>query len=411
MLPSQLETLLPIAARENEITPQVLEAYRSKAVSKAATLEQRGSVAVLNVIGPLFRRANLFTEISGATSYDILRRDLQVALDDDSVTSILLNVDSPGGDANGCDELAKAIFAARAVKQVSAYVGGTAASGGYWLASAASQIVVSDASLLGSIGVVLSLRDTKARDATTGVRTFEFVSSQSPHKRSDPATRAGEDELQRIADDLAEVFISAVAKQRNVSAETVVSDFGSGGILIGAKAIQAGMADRIGTFEDTLQQLQAGARSPGRLFQTSPKGRIMSDQTGPKSGDDLDAIKADNERLKTSAAKASADAKTRIKTIMTASAAKGREGLAEHFAYDTEMTAEAAVAALDKAPLPAAPEAVPAPPSSTAAADIAALEANRLNGEGLNGKAPATASKSSQILADYHAVTGMKKSA
>lgn len=87
-------------------------------------------------------------------------------------------------------------------------------------------------------------------------------------------------------------------------------------------------------------------------------------------------------------AKATADAKSRIKAIMTAAEAKGREGLAEHFAYDTEMSVEAAIAALGKAPATAA---APEPKVDDDLPDPKAFEASRGAGAGLSGK-PSTPS-------------------
>ena len=182
--PDALEQILSIAARDHEVTPEALEAYRAESVGRSATLEQRGPVAILNVQGPLFRRANMFTEFSGATSYDILRRDLQVALDNRDIRSILLNIDSPGGAVNGCGELAKAIYAAE--KPVVAYVGGMGASAAYWLATAARQVVIDDSAEVGSIGVILGMTDTSEQDRARGVRDIEFVSSQSPMKNPVP---------------------------------------------------------------------------------------------------------------------------------------------------------------------------------------------------------------------------------
>ncbi|KEZ65412.1 hypothetical protein C5I_0136090, partial [Pseudomonas syringae pv. syringae FF5] len=110
----------------------------------------RNGVAIIPVVGPVFRYANLFTEISGATSTQVLATDLQSALDDPSIKSIILNIDSPGGVAAGINELADQIHAGRARKRIVAYVGGTGASAAYWLASAASEIVIDETALLGS---------------------------------------------------------------------------------------------------------------------------------------------------------------------------------------------------------------------------------------------------------------------
>src|SRR5690606_31626331 len=143
-----LELVLSVAARENEISVEALEAYRSEHVPTAERLTKRGSVAILEARGPLFRRANLFTAISGATSYDIMRRDLQSALDDPSIRAIVMNFDTPGGEVTGVDELAKAIRAGKAIKPIMAYVGGSAASAGYWLASQATEIVIAETAVL-----------------------------------------------------------------------------------------------------------------------------------------------------------------------------------------------------------------------------------------------------------------------
>lgn len=262
ILPERIDELVAVAQRATEASPEALEAYRSHHLERSERAGIRNGVAVLDVEGPLFKRANLFVKLSGATSYEILRRDLQVALDNPEVKSILLVIDSPGGEASGCDELATAIYEARAKKPITAYVSGMAASGGYWIAAAASRIVVSDMAMLGSIGVALAVPDKKAEEARTGRRTFEFVSSQSPGKRPDPATDEGRNRVQKLVDDLAAVFVDAVAKYRGVSPDAVLKRFGGWGMLIGRAAVKAGMADEVGQFEAVI----AGMRTtPARV--------------------------------------------------------------------------------------------------------------------------------------------------
>ncbi|AWC22225.1 Putative signal peptide peptidase SppA [Aminobacter sp. MSH1] len=236
----------------------------------------RDNVAILEVAGPLFKRANLFVHFSGATSYEILRRDLQAALDDRAVDAIMIKVDSPGGEANGCDELAAAIYAARGRKPIHAFVSGMACSGGYWIASAADRMIVSDLAVLGSIGVVLGIADRKKADERAGITRVDFVSSQSPGKRPDVETDEGRQRVQKMVDDLAAVFVSAVAKHRNVSAKTVVSKFGSGGVEIGANAVGLGMADEVGQFETALQGLSARGRRTKISQSTRPSAATHS---------------------------------------------------------------------------------------------------------------------------------------
>lgn len=259
MLPEHVENLLTIAAREHD--PQALEAYRANRADRGERLGIRDNVAILNIAGPMFKRANLLVSFSGATSYEILRRDLQAALDDKSVDAIMLSIDSPGGEASGCDELAAAIFAVRGKKPITAYVSGMACSAGYWLAAAADRIVVSDAAILGSIGVVIGVTDRTKADERAGIARTEFVSSQSPGKRPDHSTDAGRARVQKLVDDLGDVFVSAVAKYRGVSKTTVVNEFGQGGVEIGTNAVKRKMADEVGQFEATLRALSARGKN------------------------------------------------------------------------------------------------------------------------------------------------------
>lgn len=261
MLPERIEELLAIAAREHDPRPAALEAYRVSRADNGERLLVRDNVGILSITGPLFKRANLLTNYSGATSYEMVMRDLQAALDNKAIDAILLNVDSPGGEVSGCDELATAIYAARGRKPITAFISGMGCSGAYWIASAADRIIASDAAILGSIGVVLGVTDRSKADERAGLARVEFVSSQSPGKRPDHTTDAGKQRTQKLVDDLGAVFVSAVAKYRGVSEATVISEFGNGGVEIGANAVKRRMADEVGQFEATLRALSARGKS------------------------------------------------------------------------------------------------------------------------------------------------------
>lgn len=269
-----IRQVLEIAAREHEPTPQLLEAYRGRAVAEAERLTIRGNVGIVTVRGPMFRYANLFTEVSGATSYDTIRRDLQVAVDYSAIEAIVLNVDSPGGEANGVAELARAVRAASERKRVVAYGGGTMASAAYWIASAASEIVIAESAILGSIGVRIAVIDDRQARASRGVKEVEFVSSQSPGKALDLDSDDGRARIQRRADALAQVFIDAVAANRGVTSQEVIDRFGGGDVKVGQAAVDAGMADRLGSFETLIGEL---SRDPTGRMSSSSKGVTMSD--------------------------------------------------------------------------------------------------------------------------------------
>lgn len=264
-----LETLLAIAARENDATPEALEAYRAKALANTEQATERNGVAIISATGALFKRANLFTAMSGATSYEIMRRDLQAAVDSGKVKAAILNLDTPGGEASGAGELAAYVYSLRGKFPVTAYVNGMAASAGYWIAAAAQEIVVDPQAILGSIGVQWAM---SKRDEPKGVTSYTFISSQSPLKNADPGTEDGAKQMQNAVDAMAQVFVEAVATYRGVATETVLSDFGKGGILVGQDAVNAGLADRVGNFESVLAELAATRKS------AKAKGAKMSDE-------------------------------------------------------------------------------------------------------------------------------------
>ena len=135
-----------------------------------------GDVAIVSVTGPIMRHGGMLADVSGATSDEQIRGALAAAAADPRITSVVLNLDSPGGEASGASDTADAIRALDAVKPVVAYVGGMAASKGYWFASAARQIVASRDAHLGSIGVRISLVDESAADQQAGTKRIEIVS-------------------------------------------------------------------------------------------------------------------------------------------------------------------------------------------------------------------------------------------
>jgi len=288
ILPQTLTDILTIAA--NEHAPdwgaiEALAARRAKRMDEARNVGLRGGVAVVNVFGPIFRHANLMSEVSGATTVQTLAHDFNAALDNPDVSAIVLNVDSPGGEVAGINEFAQMIFEARGKKRVIAYVDGYAASAAYWIASAADEIVTDSTGILGSIGVVSTVGDPSKRTA----RDIEFVSSQSPKKRPNPTTESGKTQIQAMVDALAEVFVETVARNRGVTTDTVLESFGQGGVMVGREAVAAGLADRVGTFESLITELGA----------TQPKRKPMAAHAA-QEGEETMNLQEEMKRLKAS---------------------------------------------------------------------------------------------------------------
>lgn len=272
MQPDWLPTLAEIAARDHTPDFEAVLARRGKQLNGTERVRLRGNVAILEISGPIFRYANLFSEISGATSIELLATDLRAALDNPAVKRIVLAIDSPGGQTNGVQEFADMVYAARARKPITAYVNELGASAAYFIAAAASEVVLAPMAAVGSIGVVATVRTDKAKD------TIEIVSSQSPHKRPDLHTDEGLARLQAHVDALAAVFVERVASYRGLAVESVLADFGQGGVLIGQAAVDAGMADRLGSLEAVI----AGVGSTTGPTQETPMTKV--ERAGRRDG-------------------------------------------------------------------------------------------------------------------------------
>ena len=248
-----------IADRLGE-TPETVQKRLGQRLENTRQVRERGGVAIISVVGPIFPRANLISEFSGGTSLNVLATDLQAVIENDDIRAILLDVDSPGGAATGIAEMAEMIFAARQVKQVTAYIGGVGASAAYWLAAAAAEVVINDTGLAGSVGVVTALHAQEAPDQD-GFLEFEIVSSNAANKRPDPRTAEGQATVQTMLDQFEEVFLDRVARYRGLAVARIIEDWDHGGMLVGTHAVAAGMADRLGTFEEVLAGLAAGRQA------------------------------------------------------------------------------------------------------------------------------------------------------
>lgn len=269
ILPEALERILAIANRDLDAAalvaaradlmakPRALATQKTNLLDGTRSVDKRqNGVAVIPITGPIMRYSNLMTDISGAQSLQTFATDFATAMRNPHVTAIVLNIDSPGGDARGINEAAEQIASAvsNKTKPILAYSGGTAASAAYWLMAAVGKknMVIDPTAILGSIGVVLAIDDTTERDSKSGKRTYQIVSSNAPNKRPDVSTDAGRAQYQAVVDALEKTFVGQVAAYRGVSQAKVKSDFGRGGVLVGADAVSAGMADKLGSLESTV---------------------------------------------------------------------------------------------------------------------------------------------------------------
>ena len=213
------------------------------------------SVAIIPIRGAIIAHDTFLSKVFGATTLDSFVSVFQVMLNDDHIKSILLDIDSPGGVAIGIAEVADMIYEARSKKPIYSYIGRHGCSAAYWLASAAEKIIANRSAMLGSIGVV-TVAPVQEQPDSNGYKNIEIVSSNAVNKRPDPRNEAGLSQIKKEIDAIEAEFIASIAKYRNLSADTIRSDFGKGGSLLGAEALSVDMVDTLGTYQEIITQLK-----------------------------------------------------------------------------------------------------------------------------------------------------------
>jgi capsid assembly protease len=258
ILPSKLAVLEEIVARH--VAGEKLEAEEIQARIHGASRpvqRQVNSVAVLPLFGTIFPRANLMTEMSGATSAESFGANFAKLLDNPDVDAIVLDVNSPGGSVYGVQEVSKMIFDARGRKPIVAVANHMMASAAYWIASAADEIVVTPSGDVGSIGVFAVHQDMSAALEKAGLN-LSLISAGKYKVEGNPWQPLGEEAraaIQASVDETYDAFLEAVARNRGVKAATVRNGFGEGRVVGAEEAVKLGMADRVATLEETINRL------------------------------------------------------------------------------------------------------------------------------------------------------------
>ena len=356
-------------------------------------------VAIIPIEGTLVHRGSTPNASSGLTGYNRLSEWFRSALDDSAVRSILLDIDSPGGEVAGAFDFADEIFAARGQKPVTAIAADLAASAGYLIASAADEVVITRTGRVGSVGVVTAHADfSRAAEKQGVVVTHIFAGA---HKvDGHPYGPLPDDVRSRIQgeiDRIYSLFTQTVARNRGMTDAAVRATEAL--TYMGDAAVEAGFANRVSTREATFAALAGPARAGTRLFMSAQPTENRMD----KPDETTQAPVPDATALANAATEARTAERQRIRTIIQSEAAAGRQDMAAHLAFETEMNADAAIALLGKAP------AATTKPIGALAAAMANTEQPGIGADAVaeDGK-PAPQSKANAILADFNKATGRK---
>lgn len=296
-------------------------------------------VAILPLEGVVAKRMNLFSQISGGVSTDLASRNLDQALADPNVHSIIQYVDSPGGTVDGTQTYAEKVFSARGVKPIVTLASGTMASAAYWFGAAADEVYITDGTTaVGSIGIVAKHVDQSGAEAKAGVKTTEIAAGKYKRIASayEPLSEEGRQTMQDQVDYVYSIFVGDVARYRGTDEETVLKDMAEGRVFVGQQAIDAGLVDGVSTLDALVARLnrnRAGAAQRPSLPKT-PGAHSM----------DLDKLKAEHSELYQAVLKIGASEELARIQAVKATLIPGHEPLVERMMFDGKTTgAEAAL--------------------------------------------------------------------
>jgi signal peptide peptidase SppA len=348
-------------------TNRFVGSYRRDNGSVGSMRVENG-VAILPIVGSLVNRGAWIGASSGLVSYEGIAAQLREAEADPEVWAVILDIDSPGGEATGMFATARLVSAVNKVKPVAAFVNDVAASAAYGIASAASQIIVSTTSMVGSIGVVLTHLDRSGELEERGVKPT--LIHAGAHKVDGhpfgPLSDAVRADLQAEVLKIYDQFVGLVAEGRasRMTEQTIRAT--EARTYLGADAIDQGLADRMASLDEVIAAL---SQSPSGAS-SQRKGGPMSKTTQPSSADaatqktstEQDPVAITSEDLNAAVetaragahaegvATGKAEATARIKSILTAPETDGREAQALVLALETEMTVEDAAKVLAASP-------------------------------------------------------------
>jgi signal peptide peptidase SppA len=291
MVMNVLEGRIAIGSVEAALTP---EASRFVGTGRRADGSHRrftrasGNTALITVDGSLVNRGAWVGASSGLTSYEGLAAQLDEIAAERDIQNVVIDMNSYGGEATGMFALAAKIRSLRQSKHVVAVVNDVAASAGYGIVSAADRIMISPTSLVGSIGVVMMHVDRSAELAAKGLRPT-LIHAGAKKVDGNPFGPLPENvraDMQKDVLAFYDRFLETVEmgrtpedkrKKPRLTAQQARET--EADVYIGQEAIDAGLADAMGTLDEVLAELSRPTRSAGRS--TQQKGATMDRENLP----------------------------------------------------------------------------------------------------------------------------------
>jgi len=269
---------------DKAVLEQLAAANGAKKQAAAQGLEIVNGTAIIPIEGVIAKKMNIFMALCGGASTQLVERDIRQALADDTVSQIMLYVDSPGGTVDGTFELSNFIYANRGKKPIIAFSDGSMYSAAYAIGSAADAAYISSmAAGVGSIGVVVGHEDVSKMEEKMGIKTTEIYAGKYKRIASSyqPLSQDGRDAIQSEVDYLYSVFVDTVARNRGVTSEQVLADMSTDvkSAFMGQQAVDAGLVDGVATMEEIINK-NIPQRRAGVVMQAVVPAALKSAEAG-----------------------------------------------------------------------------------------------------------------------------------
>lgn len=264
----------------------------SSGVSKDEPYQIIDGIAIIPVKGVLSKAPSLFERVVyDAVSMIEIKNKINHAVNNNSVEAIILDTDSPGGTVDGTEELSDFIYSLRGSKKIVVFCDGLIASAAYWVGSSADAIYLSSGTAqAGSIGVRTTHYDFSKWNENMGLKVTEVFAGRYKTVGSEdkPLSEEDKDYIQARIDYMYSIFVNAVARNRSVGVDTVLSQMADAKMFIGQQAVDAGLVDGVSTFEGVMEILKSGGAAGDAAFQGNfhqpANGRVLTAVPGAVTG-------------------------------------------------------------------------------------------------------------------------------
>ncbi len=346
ILPNQAGKILEMYQRQLEFYAKPPEVTAKGDVNAILDLDEsdlknipfgfrvENGVGVLPIEGVIIPKSDFFSRFFGGfAALDVLARDFTELIKREDVHTIVLDVDSPGGNAFGVEQFANLIFESRNIKPIIAVTSGMMASGAAWIGTAAHKVFITgEVTVTGSIGTVTTHIDISELDKKIGVKRTEVAAGEFKRVPSmfEPLTEKGRAVLQGQVDHVTEAFINNIAMFKGVSVSTVSRKMADGKVFIGTQGVKAGLIDNLISMDNIFQSV--GSSEGAKNFIGKLDNNFNSFIGGPSMTIQeriLEMMKTDvdfyNAIVETGRTEANAEYEANLPDVLAAEHAKGFE--------------------------------------------------------------------------------------